>query len=126
MTTGNGAEVVELSRDFGVVAVHKKYDLLSAIHGALDNIEIKDRTRFTEMMHNVFVVAQLSDRELADDTGYAITSVRRWINGKTAPHKSAWAGIRTWCLEELAMEMEKLQTELKKFNHDDEAAPAIG
>lgn len=127
MTTGNEAEVVAFEH-MGVVAVQKKYELLSAVHGALDNIEINSRKRFTEMMESIFneFGAGVSDRKLADDTGYAITSVRRWISGKTAPHKSAWSGIRTWCLDELASEMVKLQSKLERLKHDEQVVIATG
>lgn len=112
MATEEGAEVIGLSAEFGIPAIQKKLDLLSDIHGSLENFHIRDRGRFTEMMYSVFVVAQIGDRDLADDKGYAITSVRRWITGKNAPHKSSWDRIREWCLKALSKEMDALQRQL--------------
>jgi hypothetical protein len=106
------SNVVRLRRGFGEPAAQAKLDFLKTVHSTLAEMKIDERAIFGEMMFNVFNLAKLSEREMADDMGYNITSVRRWIEGKTTPHKAIWPNVRDWCLFHLAREINELRIKL--------------
>lgn len=52
---------------------------------------------FHAMMRHEFA-RDLQANDLADETGYSRSTVSRWVNGHTAPHKVVWPAIAQWII----------------------------
>ena len=76
----------------------KEISVLRQLHGMLENDPVKTREQFTDLMKAAFQYGKLDAKLLSDDLGYSASTVYRWIEGLSAPHKSLWPTIVEWTM----------------------------
>ena len=84
------------ARPFTDLMVKSEIKVLTQLHGILEREPIRDRSQFGDLMNAAFERGRLDARVLADELGYNISAVYRWIEGRSAPHKSLWPRIVQW------------------------------
>ena len=83
--------------------------VLRRLHGMLENKSIETKEQFTDLMSAAFKWCGLEYSALANDLGYSPTSVYRWVEGLSAPHKSLWPKIVDWIMKALEVRMENIE-----------------
>ena len=86
------------ARPFTTMLVTSELGVLRRLHGMLEFDPINTRERFGDLMRAAFEHCKLDPRALADDLGYSLSAVYRWIDGRTAPHASLWPTIVGWIM----------------------------
>lgn len=76
--------------------------ILRCLHGMIENDAIETRDEFGDLMKAAFEHGRLDPRALADDLGYSISTVYRWIEARSAPHPSLWPRVVEWTLGALS------------------------
>jgi hypothetical protein len=104
------------SHSFTSLMVEKKAEQLECLHGVLENKKIVSREQFTDLMQAAFQVASLDPNGLANDLGYSSSTVYRWIEGVSAPHKSLWDKVVSWILS-------TIETRLEEYNRSAVSEP---
>jgi predicted DNA-binding transcriptional regulator AlpA len=102
------------SQPFTTLAISGRMSVLRGIVSLLKEKPIDSREDFSDMMKAVFGYCIFDFRPLSDDLGFSMSSVYRWIDGKTAPHPAVWPTIVAWVvamLERQIEESEKTQGE---------------
>jgi len=82
--------------------------ILRRLHGMLENKAIEDREQFSDLMNAAFKWCTLEYGLLANELGYSQSSVYRWVEGLTAPHKSLWPKIVTWIMKAIEAKIENI------------------
>lgn len=94
--TGFGEIRMSASRPFSSLAVSSEIILLRRLHGVLAFDPIETKEQFGDLMQTAFDHRRLEPRRLADGLGFSVSTVYRWIEGRTAPHPSLWPTIVNW------------------------------
>lgn len=89
------------TRPFTALAAENELLLLKQLHSMLEADPVASREEFSDMMAVAFTNNRLNARALSDDMGYNFSTVYRWIDGRTAPHRSQWAQVQSWICEAL-------------------------
>lgn len=63
------------------------------------------KDQFQDLMRAAFTFGGLSGQELADDMGYSVSSVSRWISGHNAPHPALWPQIISWITQKIGLQI---------------------
>jgi predicted DNA-binding transcriptional regulator AlpA len=74
----------------------KEISVLRQLHGMLENDPVETREQFTDLMKAAFQYGRLDAKLLSNELGYSPSTVYRWIDGLSAPHKSLWPTIVQW------------------------------
>ena len=88
-------------RPFTALATEKELILLKQLHAMLEADPVVSREGFSDMMAVAFANGRLEARALSDDMGYNFSTVYRWIDGRTAPHRSQWPQVQAWVRDAL-------------------------
>jgi len=81
---------------FTAMMVKYEISVLRRLHGMLAEDTVETREQFSDLMRAAFTLGKLDPRGLSDDLGYNISAVYRWIEGRSAPHKSLWPRVIEW------------------------------
>jgi len=102
--------------DTGVEAARQKLAFLGKIRAIIAMANIDSNCKFFELMDICFNEIALDEHSLATSTSHNITTVRRWIGARNAPHRSLWPTIIDWCQNALASEIDRLQQEVDCYS----------
>lgn len=105
----NGKEVTMRANIFREVRTSGDLATLRRIHGTIEAREIVTKEQLWDLLQAVFLDNLLDRKEFAQDLGYNISSVNRWIDARTAPHKSFWGQICNWILGAIAARVEEME-----------------
>jgi hypothetical protein len=86
------------AQPFTGMMLDSEISVLRRIHGMLEHDPIATRDEFADLMKAAFQRMRFDARKLADDLGYSISAVYRWIDGTSAPHPSVWPTIVRWIM----------------------------
>ena len=83
---------------FSRLAISSKVATIEQIQSLLeDDSRVFTRESFIDLIRAVFAHSvSLDARALADDMGFQYSSVKRWIVGRAAPHRSLWSTVIVW------------------------------
>lgn len=97
------------SHQFTDAVTFSEVKTLRLLHGILENSQPTNKTEFADLMKAAFENKRLDPRVMADDLGYSISSIYRWIEGKSAPHSCMWPKISEWVLDAFSIKIEMLE-----------------
>ncbi len=83
---------------FTSMMVNSEVSVLRRMHAMLEHDPITDREEFGDLMKAAFQHGRFDPRKLADDLGYSLSAIYRWIDGSSAPHSSLWPTIVGWVM----------------------------
>jgi len=83
---------------FTALMVNSEVSVLRCLHGMLENDSVETREQFCDLMKATFEYGKLDPKELSNDLGYSLSTVYRWIEGRTAPHRCLWPKIIEWIM----------------------------
>jgi len=95
------------THSFTAMAVESELNLLRRLHAMLETDDIASRAQFTDLMKAAFIHCHLDARLLSDDLGYSLSTVYRWIEGRSAPHTSLWPRIAVWIKDALKLKIDE-------------------
>lgn len=104
-------------RPFSTVAVDSELNLLSRLHAMLDSDGICSRADFSDLMKVAFEICRLEPRALSDTLGFSFSTVYRWIEGRTAPHRSLWPVIGQWIADALKARVDGIVEDRRRAVH---------
>lgn len=82
---------------------------LRLLSGLIQSHPVKSREQFLDLVNAIFGVGILDPKAFANDMGYSISSVYRWIDGASAPHQSIWSKVEAWILDAIRARIESLE-----------------
>ncbi|MEL6934377.1 MAG: hypothetical protein AAFO17_15015 [Pseudomonadota bacterium] len=82
---------------------------LKCLHGMLENDPVQHRDQFSNLMKATFGDGSLDPRSMANDLGFSASTVYRWVEGKSAPHRSLWPRVQEWLLEAISAKVATLE-----------------
>ena|ERR1041385_8852695 len=96
---------------FTMLVSEGELTVLRRLHGMLEGKPIEEREQFSDLMNAAFKWCSLEYAALADDLGYSPSSVYRWVEGTSAPHKSLWPSIVSWIMKAIEERVQTIQQE---------------
>ena len=103
------------TRPYTALATENELVLLNRLHAMLEADPVVSREEFSDMMAVAFANSRLDARALSDDMGYNFTTVYRWIEGRTAPHRSQWKQVQEWICNALNAHIEEARARSAQF-----------
>ncbi len=85
--------------------------MMTRMHAMLEHDGVRDRDEFADMMEAAMQAGRLDPRALANDLGYSLSSVYRWVDGSSAPHPSTWPRVVDWVVAGLARRIGDLEAQ---------------
>lgn len=85
-------------RQYTRMMMSNEISVLRRLHGMLEHDPVNTRDEFCDLMKAAFNHGKLEPRELSDDLGYSMSTIYRWIEGRSAPHASLWPIVVTWVM----------------------------
>jgi predicted DNA-binding transcriptional regulator AlpA len=101
------------ARLFTGMLLSSEISVLTRMHAMLEHDGVRDKAEFSDMMTALMEKGRLDPRRLADDLGYSISSVYRWIDGSHAPHPSAWPRVVEWMVAAIGTKLDELEKEVE-------------
>jgi hypothetical protein len=96
------------ARLFTRMMLSSDISVMTRMHDMLEHDGVEDRAAFSDMMAAAIKHGGLDPRALANDLGYSLSSVYRWIDGTSMPHPSGWSKVVDWVVTALATRIEEL------------------
>jgi hypothetical protein len=106
---------MSVARPLTGLMVKTEINALRRLHGMLEHDGVRSREEFRDMMVAAFTHGRLELRELADDLGYAYSTVFRWLEGRSAPHSSLWPRIVAWIVSALERKIATIEQNLQEI-----------
>jgi hypothetical protein len=102
-------------RPYTALAADNELIFLSRLHSMLESDPITTRDSFADMMAVAFTANRLDTRVLSDEMGYSFSTVYRWVEGRTAPHRSQWTHIQEWVSKALKAHIDALRVRSREL-----------
>ena len=97
------------ARLFTRMMLGSEISVMTQIHAMLEHDGVRDRAEFSDMMGATMQNGRLDPRALANDLGYSMSAVYRWIDGSSAPHPSTWPRVVAWITTNLGQRIDELR-----------------
>ncbi len=88
---------------------------LRCLHGMLEDDPIQSRDQFKDLMKATFGRGHLDAKMMSSDLGFSASTVYRWVEGNSAPHRSLWPVVQNWLLASISTEISNVESHRNDF-----------
>ena len=82
---------------------------IERILGLLEVQGVNSREQLLDLVRVAMNDVGIEPARMADDLGYNVSSIYRWMQGESAPHRGLWPVITDWIARSLRVRLESLR-----------------